>query len=144
MAIARGEAEGLAEAYERHGGSVLSMALRLCGTDLAETATRAAFMCLWHTPVVFDPSRGSLRTCLVTHAQARAVVLLRDTNARRTSEAATEHMADTVVSREPFLLVLRDAARAAMDNRRVQASSGSVRANSSTRPRPVSGHPQTR
>ena len=88
-AIARGQLEGLAEAYDRHGRRVFSMALQLCGTDLAEAATQAAFMCLWRTPLVFDPSRGSLRTCLVAHAQARAVVLLRATNSRRTAERST-------------------------------------------------------
>ena len=45
LAIARGQLEGLAEAYERHGGSVLSMTLQRCGTeDMAQDATRAAFM----------------------------------------------------------------------------------------------------
>lgn len=101
LAIANGRLEGLAEAYERHGDSVYSMALRKCGTDMAQDATRAAFMCLWHTPVMFDPSRGSLRTCLVAHAEARAVVLLRAVSARR----ATVRTARRAVSvREPFRL----------------------------------------
>ena len=88
-AIARGELEGLAEAYGRHGRRVFSMALHVCGTDLAAAATQAAFMCLWRTPLVFDSSRGSLRTCLVAHAEARAVVLLRAANARKATEGTS-------------------------------------------------------
>ena len=105
-AIACGRLEGLAEAYDRHGRRVFSMALPLCGTELAEAATQAAFMCLWRTPVVFDPSRGSLRTCLVSHAQARAVILLRAASSRRTVEAAARR---ALAAPEPFLL--RDAPR---------------------------------
>ena len=139
-AIARGQLEGLAEAYERHGGSVFSTALRLCGADLAATATRAAFMCLWRTPLMFDPSRGSLRTCLVTHAQARAVILLRAPGTQRIRDGTAARRA--VAPRQPFLV---RSARAAIENRTAQTSSGSRReATSSTRPRPSSGHPQTR
>lgn len=113
-AIARGQPEGLAEAYDRHGGRVFSMALRLCGTDLAGDATRAAFLCLWHTPLAFDPSRGSLRTCLVAHAEARAIVLLRAAGARRARELCQT------------------------------SSGATRAANSSTRARPSPGQPQTR
>jgi DNA-directed RNA polymerase specialized sigma24 family protein len=101
MAIAGGQLEGLAEAYDRHGRRVFSMALQVCGTELAATATQAAFMRLWRTPLVFDSSRGSLRTCLVAHAQARAVVLLRAANSRRTSDGTARR---AVAAREPFLL----------------------------------------
>jgi DNA-directed RNA polymerase specialized sigma24 family protein len=106
-AIARDELEGLAEAYERHGRRVFSMALQVCGQDLAATATQAAFMCLWRTPLVFDSSRGSLRTCLVAHAQARAVVLLRIANARKPADRPSRR---AVAPQGP--VPLRDTARA--------------------------------
>jgi RNA polymerase sigma-70 factor (ECF subfamily) len=89
VAVARGRADALAEAYRRHGPAVYGLAGWLCGPGQAEEVTRAVFVSLWHSPGKFGPGTGCLRSLLVAEAHRRAVDLLRADTARRASEAAT-------------------------------------------------------
>lgn len=87
VAIGRFRAEALAEAYRRHGGAVMGLARRVMGDATeAEDVTQDVFVRLWDRPDQFDPSRGSLRTYLLTLAHSRAVDLIRSRSARRGRE----------------------------------------------------------
>jgi RNA polymerase sigma-70 factor (ECF subfamily) len=88
VAVARGRADALAEAYRRHGPAVYGLAGWLCGPGQAEEVTRAVFVSLWHSPGKFGPGTGCFRSLLVAEAHRRAVALLRADTARRASEAA--------------------------------------------------------
>ena len=78
----------LAEVYRRHGGAVYGLARRVLGNGAeAEDVTQEVFLRLWNEPARFDPSRGSLRSFLLTQSHARAVDVIRSQNARRRRES---------------------------------------------------------
>ena len=87
VAIGRWQEEALAEVYRRHGAAVHNLARRVLGsTDLANEVTQDVFVDLWNRPEVFDASRGSLRTMLVTRAHGKSVDLVRSEVARHARE----------------------------------------------------------
>lgn len=87
VAIGRCQEEALAEVYRRHGASVHNLAKRVIGSaQLADEVTQEIFVDLWKRPEQFDPTRGSLRTLLVTKAHGRAVDVVRSERARLTRE----------------------------------------------------------
>jgi RNA polymerase sigma-70 factor (ECF subfamily) len=87
LAIARYRQEALAEAYRRHAGAVYGLARRLLITPaLAEEVVQEVFLRLWNQPDRYDPSRGTLRSYLLSHTHGRSVDLLRAEGARRARE----------------------------------------------------------
>jgi len=67
MAVARWQEEALAEIYRRHAGAVFGLAKRLIfDAVLAEEVTQEVFVRLWREPERYDPTRGSLRTFLLS------------------------------------------------------------------------------
>lgn len=87
VAIGRWHQEALAEAYRRHGGSVLGLARRLLRDPaLAEEVTQELFLRLWDKPERFDPSRGTLRSFLLADTHGRSIDLIRAESARRRRE----------------------------------------------------------
>lgn len=118
MAVARFHADALAEVYRRHGGAVFGLARRVTGdpTD-AEDVTQDVFVALWHHPDRFDPSRGSLRTFLLTWCHGKAVDLVRSRTARQRREDREAGMIAASgydVDREISDLVLADQVGRAM------------------------------
>jgi len=96
-AIAAHDQGALAEAYRRHGGAVWGLARRVCrDAHIAEDVCQTVFVDLWARSERFDPSRGSLRSWLVTQAHARAVDLVRAEEARRRREANEARTAPAV------------------------------------------------
>jgi RNA polymerase sigma-70 factor, ECF subfamily len=87
VAIGRYRQEALAEAYRRHAGSVMGLAMRLLrARNLAEEVTQEVFLRLWNQPEKFDPERGSLRSYLLAQTHGRSVDLLRSESSRRARE----------------------------------------------------------
>jgi len=87
VAIGRYRQEALAEAYRRHAGAVMGLALRLLrARNLAEEVTQEVFLRLWNQPEKFDPERGSLRSYLLAQTHGRSVDLLRSESSRRARE----------------------------------------------------------
>ncbi len=73
--------------YERHSGSVLALAKRvLRNQHLAEEVTQDVFVQLWNDPDRYDPSRGSLRTFLLTMTHGKSVDSVRSETSRRARE----------------------------------------------------------
>ncbi len=83
--IARFSEVALAEVYRRHGGAVYGLARRVLNNQAeAEDVTQEVFLRLWNQPERFDPSRGNLRSYLLTQSHARAVDTIRSmTSSRR-------------------------------------------------------------
>ena len=87
-AIARYSEIALAEVYRRHGGAVFGLARRvLNNASEAEDVTQEVFLRLWNQPDRFDPSRGTLRSFLLTQSHGRAVDAVRSLNSRRLRES---------------------------------------------------------
>jgi RNA polymerase sigma-70 factor (ECF subfamily) len=58
----------------------------LNGAAEAEDVTQEIFLRLWNQPERFDPTRGTLRSFLLTQSHARAVETIRSLSARRRRE----------------------------------------------------------
>jgi len=91
IAVSRYDQSALAEVYERHGGAVFGLALRLLrDRTLAEDVVQTVFMKFWDQPDRYDPDRGTLRSFLLANAHGRTVDLLRAETARRNREERAE------------------------------------------------------
>lgn len=118
VAIGRFHQEALAEAYRRHAGAALGLALRiLADRALAEEVVQEVFVRLWNDPERFDPGRGSLRAYLLTQVHGRSVDLVRAETARRDREARDARRgveAGYDLEREVWELTLAEQVRAAL------------------------------
>lgn len=117
--VSQGDQGALARIYERYGGAVRSLALRV-GRDpnLADEVSQTVFTALWSAPERFDPQRGSLRTWLLTQAHARTVDALRSESARRRREDRQARLADPPppeVEAAAQLAVRKDSVRRAVE-----------------------------
>lgn len=94
IAIGRWQHEALAEAFRRHSGAVFALARRLLNEPAqAEETVQEIFLRLWNAPDRFDPSRGSLRSFLLTQTHGRAVDAIRSDTSRRRREDRDAHQA---------------------------------------------------
>jgi len=75
--VAAGDELALGELYDRFGGVVFGLALRVVrDPGLAEEAVQDAFLSVWHSAEHFDPMRGRVRSWLLTIVHRRAVDLV--------------------------------------------------------------------
>ncbi|HEX4245894.1 MAG TPA: sigma-70 family RNA polymerase sigma factor, partial [Acidimicrobiales bacterium] len=87
VAIGRYQDEALAEVYRRHGGALLGLARRVTGSHgEAEDVVQEVFLRLWKQPERFDPTRGALRSFLLTQAHGRSIDHVRSIVARTNRE----------------------------------------------------------
>ena len=85
--IAAGDHEALAELFHEFGGAVKSVAFRVIRDEtLAEDVVQDTFVGIWKAPEKYDPSKGSLRTYLLTIAHRRAVDIVRSEESRTRRE----------------------------------------------------------
>jgi RNA polymerase sigma-70 factor (ECF subfamily) len=86
--IVAGEASALADLYDRLGGSVFSLVLRIVDDwATAEDIAQDVFTQAWQHASRYDASRGSVAAWLLTIARSRAIDHLR---ARRTRPASSD------------------------------------------------------
>lgn len=87
LAIGRRCPDAIAELHQRHSGAVSALGMRVLGDrSRADDVVQDVFIRLWNRPGGFDPSRGNLRTYLLTMAHSRAIDLLRSEVSRRRRE----------------------------------------------------------
>jgi RNA polymerase sigma-70 factor, ECF subfamily len=91
----------------RHHSSVLSLARRACGPDLADEVAQSAFVSLWQHRDKYRPERGSVRSWLLAIVRNRGIDLMRSRASRtRVVMAADPHgwmiaVADESLREEP-------------------------------------------
>lgn len=91
-----------AEVYAAHASAVLAFARNwLANAALAEEVTQDVFVRLWNGSDSFDPSRGSLRSYLLTQTRWRCVDLIRAEESRRKRENRVAATAEVHVA-HPF------------------------------------------
>jgi RNA polymerase sigma-70 factor (ECF subfamily) len=81
--VQSGDQDALAALYDRHGSIAFGLACRITGDESgAEEAVQDAFVSLWKQAPRFDPSRGQVRSWLLTIVHHRAVDLVRRRSSR--------------------------------------------------------------
>jgi RNA polymerase sigma-70 factor (ECF subfamily) len=96
VAIGSLDEGALGEVYQRHAGSVFSLASRvLLERTLAEEIVQEVFLRLWEHPERFDGIRGSLRAFLLMETHARSVDRIRAEERRRQREERAQRDVDT-------------------------------------------------
>lgn len=87
-----------AEVYEAHASAVLAFARNWLGNAaMAEEVTQDVFVRLWTRSETFDPTRGSLRSYLLTQTRWRCVDLIRAEESRRKRERRVAATTDLCV-----------------------------------------------
>ena len=82
--ITRGDAVAFAEFYDRHGGRLYALAIRILkDATLAEDLLQEVFLALWKNARHFDSGRGSPLGWLMVLCRNRAIDMLRGAQRRR-------------------------------------------------------------
>ena len=120
--ILEGEQDAFEELYRTYSSPAYGLATRVTGQQaLGQEVVHDAFLALWRAPEAFDPSRGSLRTFLLSLVHHRAVdTVRREERLRKRGERAAnlepvrgEDVAEDVVQ-DTFLVQRRKEVREAM------------------------------
>lgn len=94
QAVCRGDTVALGKLYDRHGGLVYGIALKLLGRPEADDLTQDIFLKLF-SGSGYDPSRGSLRTYLAILTRSRAIDRLRSRKIKARSLRRLQRQAHT-------------------------------------------------
>jgi RNA polymerase sigma-70 factor, ECF subfamily len=81
--IGKKDPEAFEVFYDRHGGVAYSLAYRIVGErTAAEDVTQEAFISIWRSGARFDPTRGSVRSWMLSVVRNRAIDTLRSKAAK--------------------------------------------------------------
>lgn len=85
--LARGDTAALESLYDRHGGYVYAVAVRVLGQgEEAEEVTQDVFWQLWKKKLLYDPARGRFSTWLFAVTRNRCIDRLRRQKRRPVTE----------------------------------------------------------
>lgn len=121
--LQEGDQGAFEELYRTYAPAAYGMAYRVVGQDaLAQEVVHDAFMAIWRAPEAYDPSRGTLRTFLLSLVHHRAVDTVRreERLRKRTQKAANlepihdEDVAEDVVEAS-YLVGRRKQVREALE-----------------------------
>lgn len=87
--VAKGDREAVLALYDRFGGALLAIAIRISGSRAeAEDVVQDVFTRAWREAVTFDRARGSAAAWLVTLTRNRAIDVVRSRRRRNQHEDA--------------------------------------------------------
>lgn len=88
--LGAGDSRALEVIFDRHSGPAFSLAFRMCGRQaMAEDIVQEAFLSLWRSGARYNPTRGSVRSWVLTAVRNRAIDAF-----RRESVTASRDVAD--------------------------------------------------
>lgn len=96
-----GEVRAFEVIFDRHAGAAYSLAYRMCGRQsLAEDVVQEAFLALWRSGARYEPTRGSVRSWVLSMVHNRAVDAFRREGAKEGRDVREEGAAERVPSPE--------------------------------------------
>jgi RNA polymerase sigma-70 factor, ECF subfamily len=99
--VAEGDPRAFAVLYERHARAALTLAMQMCvRRAIAEEVVQEAFLSFWRSRRHFDRSRGSVRTWVLGIVRNRAIDVLRQGVAHRTTEEGDRGLEELLQARE--------------------------------------------
>jgi RNA polymerase sigma-70 factor (ECF subfamily) len=115
--VVAGDHDALETVFQRYGGAVQSMALRVLRNEtLAEDTAQDVFVRFWQAPERFDAARGTLRTYLLTLAHRRAVDAVRSEQARINREEKIPREVPGSIDDEVWSRAVSDEVRRAVES----------------------------
>jgi RNA polymerase sigma-70 factor (ECF subfamily) len=113
VAVARGERDSLRTLYDRLAGHALAVAMRVLGSrPEAEEVVQDVFVEVWTRAALFDATRGSARTWLLSMTRNRAIDRLRSRGAAaRVADGVRAEVAVTPLGSSPLESVVAREAR---------------------------------
>ena len=104
--IRAGEMRALEELYDRHGGLLYSVALRILGRAAdAEEVLQEAWLQAWNRAESYDPARGAVAAWLITLVRSRSIDRLRTRASRQRVEQAVAEGPPPPPAEEPAATV---------------------------------------
>lgn len=101
LRVRDGDARAFEVLFDRHGGPAFSLAYRMCGSRArAEDVVQDAFLALWRAGARYDPSRGSVRTWVLSVVHNRAIDAFRRDAARTSRDVPDEGLAERMPATE--------------------------------------------
>ena len=117
LSIQAGNAQGLADLFDRYGSLAFALALRILrDREAAEDVVQEAFLNVWRRSDSFAASKGSLRTWLLTVVRNRALDRIRSNRLRVDQQVPIEDAEPTRHAPDVWGEVSRRLDRAAISS----------------------------
>ncbi|HUB05121.1 MAG TPA: sigma-70 family RNA polymerase sigma factor [Solirubrobacteraceae bacterium] len=109
-----GDVQAFEVVFDRHSSAAFSLAYRMCGRRAAaEDIVQDAFLSLWRSGSGYDPTRGSVRSWVLSVVHNRAVDAMRRVGAKAGRDVPDEGIAERLPAADvtDAEVVRRDDAR---------------------------------
>ena len=95
------DADAFEVIFDRHGSAAFSLAYRMCGQrSIAEDVVQESFLSLWRTAARYEPSRGGVRSWVLSVVRNRAIDSFRTRVAKQTRDVQDDGIAERMPATE--------------------------------------------
>jgi RNA polymerase sigma-70 factor, ECF subfamily len=92
-----GDARAFEVIFDRHAAVAFSLAYRICGRRaIAEDVVQESFLSLWRSGARYDPTRGSVRSWILSTVHNRAIDSFRKERVTTTRNVGDEGLAERI------------------------------------------------
>jgi RNA polymerase sigma-70 factor (ECF subfamily) len=119
--VSRGNSAALEVLYDRHGATVLGLALRIVGDrSAAEDVLQETFWRVWKNAETFQPQRGSFKSWLFRIARNLAIDVYRRRNVRPQTLAGDDDNASLLDQTPDPDMDVASQAQSALENKQIR------------------------